>query len=74
MSRTPEALIGLAAKYTAVADELTIVRPLLAIAKLGDAAALRRALADEQDVERAADELYWQPLKRELEQLRHRGR
>jgi hypothetical protein len=73
-SRTPEMLIGLAAKYPAYAAELTIVRPLLATVRHGDVAVLRRALADEQEAERSADELYWQPLKRELEELRHRGR
>jgi hypothetical protein len=72
-SRTPEMLIGLAAKYPANAAELTNFRPLLAAARQGDVPALRRALADEQEAERVADELYWQPLKRELEELRHRG-
>ncbi len=35
---------------------------------------LRRALREEEDRERTADRLYWEPLRRELKQLRHARR
>ena len=73
-SRSPEMLIQLAAQHASIAESLTNERPLLAAAQQSDLPAIRRALAEEQESERAADELYWQPLKRELEQLRRRGR
>ena len=46
-------------------------RPALAAAILGDEDATRQALFDEEQAEREADKAYWEPLKRELEQMRH---
>ena len=46
------------------------VRPLLTHATT-DAAALESALLAEETAERARDKIYWFPLRRELESLRH---
>jgi hypothetical protein len=46
-------------------------RPLLAFATLKGKAALERKLAKEESTERKKDQVYWLPLKKELEKLRH---
>jgi hypothetical protein len=72
-SRTPEILIELAAQFPDAARSAATSRPFLGEAIAGRRKALRMALAQEQEAEREADQAYWEPLKRELEQLR-RGR
>lgn len=47
------------------------IRPLLALATPGKDAELEAALAEEERLEREADRLYWAPLRKELEALRH---
>lgn len=69
-SRTPEMLIEIAARFPDEASKLTTQRPLLAEASAALVESLRQALACEQDIERATDRNYWEPLKQELEQLR----
>ncbi len=69
-SRTPEVLIQLGAQYPELLRDVAQRRPLLAQAAQGDASALARELEQEQAREKAADQAYWAPLKRELEQLR----
>lgn len=71
-SRTPEMLIELAANDPEIARSATERRPLLTHATAADGQVLRQALAKEQESERDADRSYWEPLKQELEQLRHR--
>jgi hypothetical protein len=72
-ARTPEMLIELAARYPEAAQSATERRALLSEASTADRQSLRDALAKEQEAEREADRIYWEPLKRELEKLR-RGR
>jgi hypothetical protein len=72
-SRTPEMLIELAARFPEAARSATERRPLLAAAVAASRGVLRQALVEEQEAEREVDRNYWEPLKRELEQLR-RGR
>lgn len=69
--RTPELLIELAKRNTVLCQRLTAKRPLLAFAASGKQAALERMLAEEESAERKKDQLYWLPLKKELEKLRH---
>jgi hypothetical protein len=69
--RTPELLIGLARSHAALCRRLASRRPLLAAAALGARADLEKELRDEETAERERDKLYWQPLRRELEKLRH---
>jgi hypothetical protein len=43
----------------------------LAQAALGKSDKIARALRDEETIERERDKLYWLPLRKELEKLRH---
>jgi hypothetical protein len=61
----------LAGQYPDCSHVTAEIRPLLASAIAGDEAALTAALREEENREREADRAYWQPLKKELEQLRH---
>lgn len=69
--RTPELLVDLAKKYPQRTARVARRRPLLAQALRGDELALQAALKKEEEVERIADRIYWAPLKKELERLRH---
>jgi hypothetical protein len=70
-SRTPEMLIELVPRFPDAATSAAERRPLIAEAIAAHRKALRTGLAEEQEAEREADRNYWEPLKRELEQLRH---
>lgn len=69
--RTPELLVELAGKHPGLGVELARTRPLLLLARADDLSALQAALDTEEKREREADRQYWQPLKAELERLRH---
>jgi len=69
--RTPALLIELAQLYPELRQRLLAKRPLLAAALSGDLKALEKALHAEEIAEREHDRLYWFPLKREIEELRH---
>ena len=69
--RTPELLIELAGRHPLQVAELAPSRPLLAAAAAKDSTALQAGLDAEERHERELDRQYWQPLKAELEQLRH---
>ncbi|HWD92048.1 MAG TPA: hypothetical protein VG938_06835 [Verrucomicrobiae bacterium] len=69
--RTPELLIELAKRHILLSRQLAVRRPLLAGARSGKAALLKRGLAAEEAAERKQDEIYWSPLFKELEKLRH---
>ena len=69
-SRTPAMLIELAARFPEAAHSAAQRRPLVAEAFAASERALRQALLQEQETERDADRNHWEPLKRELEQLR----
>lgn len=49
-------------------------RPLLSAAIAGNLAHLEQMLRDEELAERERDRHYWQPLRDELERLRHEQR
>lgn len=72
--RSPELFVDLAARFPADAAHST--RESVRLALTADLTAVEEALAREQQAERAADRAYWEPLRRELEQLcgarRHR--
>lgn len=69
--RTPDLLIALARAYPAAGRRVTAKRSLLRFAFDADSVALASALIAEEAAEREADRVYWQPLREELEQLRH---
>ena len=70
--RTPELLVELAGHHPVLVAELATSRPLLAAAVAKDLAALQNGLDAEERSERELDRQYWQPLKAELERLRHK--
>lgn len=63
-------LITLASQFPDEAATLAAQRPALAAALAHDD--VDRAVRDEEERERAADRAYWEPLKKQLEQLRRR--
>jgi hypothetical protein len=69
-SRTPAVLIALAASHPDVLRDVLPQRPLLCEAMGASESLLQRELDNEQARERAADQDYWQPLKKELQALR----
>jgi hypothetical protein len=69
--RTPELLIEVARSHPDLAHELSVERAAVKAALTSDPDAVARALADEEAEERRADRLWWQPLREELERLRH---
>lgn len=72
--RTPELLCETVRATPQLAQELAGQRPLLRLASSDRLRELEAALADEESAERERDRVYWQPLKAELEQLRHKAR
>jgi len=69
--RTPELLCEVAQASPLAAQELAVKRPLLRLVEPGKLRELEAALADEERAERERDRIFWQPLKAELEKLRH---
>ena len=69
--RTPELLVEAAHAWPQVAHLLAVERPLLACAQPDRLRELDELLMAEERAEREQDRLFWQPLKAELEQLRH---
>lgn len=72
--RTAELLFEVVLAAPEIARELEAKRPLLRFADATELGELESALADEERAERERDRIYWQPLKVELEQLRHASR
>jgi len=70
--RTPVLLVELAVRYADQAMAAARGRPLLALAATENPTGVENALAAEEAGEREADRMYWQPLRAELEALRHR--
>lgn len=68
--RTPELLVALAKSYPAETRQAAMRRTLLRHAIAGDSEVLSAALDEEMQEERIRDQIYWEPLKRRLEQLR----
>lgn len=69
--RTPELLIDTSQRWPKLASLLKRKRPLLSHAIAQNAVELENALQTEEHIERAKDRKYWEPLKKELEKLRH---
>ncbi len=72
--RTPELLVEAAQRWPQLAGRIAAQRPLLLLAKSGQLGPLKDALSAEEQAERQCDQAYWQPLKAELERLRHAAR
>ena len=72
--RTPAILVDVARHAPDACRALARERPLLAYALEGEEERLRLALREEEDREREADRVYWEPLRRELEELRQSRR
>jgi hypothetical protein len=70
--RTPVLLVELAARYAGLARAAARGRPLLASAATESPTGVENALAAEEAAEREVDRMYWQPLRAELQALRHR--
>ena len=68
-SRTPELIADLRARFPNEARQAAAARPLVL---LEDSGVLEAALREEEQREREADRLYWEPLKRELEAMRRK--
>jgi len=69
--RTPELLLEVARRWPKALSAQERHRPLLASARRGDEAGLADALVREEWAVRRTDALYWQPLKAEIQRLRH---
>lgn len=73
-SRTISMLLDLAQTYPEQLDVVRLGRPLLALAAVRMEERLDKALEEEEKREREADRVYWLPLRKELETMRHERR
>jgi hypothetical protein len=64
-------IIEVAQTYVQECEELSSVRIVLQFAKTADKSAIETELMREEIEEREADRSYWEPLRKELEVLRH---
>ena len=69
--RTASILLDLVQRFPKQTKQALPKRPLLSLAVSKDAAGLTAALEQEEKAEREADRVYWAPLRKELEKLRH---
>jgi hypothetical protein len=72
--RTPELLTEMTRKNPELATQIAGQRPAVRAAMVDDRAAVEAALEAEESAERAKDRAYWEPLRRELEQMRREAR
>jgi hypothetical protein len=72
--RTPELLIQVAAQHPEAAREMAAIRLPVAAAIEGNLETVADALYEEQREEMRKDRVYWEPLKRELEEFRRAAR
>ena len=70
--RNPTYLVELCQKYPDFARQQFLNRPLLRSAIKAEQKKLIRLLEVEREKEQAKDRAYWEPLKKELESLRHK--
>jgi len=68
--RSPEILIELADTHRVDAERLKFTRPAISAALQQDLGMLENMLEKERLAEAEADKAYWQPLRKELEQMR----
>jgi hypothetical protein len=73
-SRSPDRLVNLCARHPTEAAAFAAKRPLLELASRKDFAALREELDFEKRLEQEKDRIYWEPLKREMEEFRRAER
>ena len=73
-SRVADRLLDLAARFPSEAAAMAATRPLLALAITPDLPRLREALDAEVRAEQEKDRIYWEPLKREMEEFRRAER
>jgi hypothetical protein len=71
--RTPELLVEVARQHALRCQRLVSQRPLLKYVFSGRLKQLEKALAAEENTTRQKDWFHWQPLRKELEKLRHAG-
>lgn len=71
--RTPELLIDLTNRYPAIAKKMFKIRPSLKYAIKANIGKLSEGLIKEEKIERKEDIKYWSPLKKELENMRHKN-
>ena len=71
--RNAQRLIEFAREYPKLAKECLTDRPLLSLAITENVRKLDVRISEEEAAERQRDIAYWEPLKKELETLRHRG-
>jgi hypothetical protein len=69
--RTPSFLFACVDSFNDVAEIVASERPAVHAALKGNMEAIVEALEQEERTEREADKAYWNPLRQELEQLRH---
>lgn len=72
--RDPNLLIEATRLFPTEAKEFKDARPLLVFAARANETELEKALYEEEQIERKKDKTYWEPLKKELETLRHKER
>jgi len=72
--RTPELLIEAASANREAANRIGFERPAVQAALRKNHPDVARALEEEEHEERRKDRSYWEPLKRELEELRRQRR
>lgn len=70
-ARTPSLLIEMAKTYPKVLARCRSHRPLLSLAVQGNERKLTSALDEEEKKVRETDRIYWEPMRKELEALRH---
>jgi hypothetical protein len=71
-ARTPSILESLARQHPTLLAEVVSHRPMLGRIVGAPIDLIEQELQAEEKLEREADRRYWDPLKKELEQLRHR--
>lgn len=73
-SRVADRLLDLATRFPSEAAAMVAARPLLSLAITPDLPRLREALDAEVRTEQEKDRIYWEPLKREMEEFRRAER
>ncbi|MCA9411135.1 MAG: hypothetical protein KC940_19480 [Candidatus Omnitrophica bacterium] len=72
--RTPELLMDLAKRFSKTVRSLSEKRRALVFATEGAIEELRKELQREEELEKEADRMYWDPLKQELAEMKRSSR